>query len=51
LTFIYATAARSRSKPIPEHQLDKPENPVGIKSLIADFALSVLLPGTVALVG
>src|SRR5712692_3316587 len=39
-------AARSRSKPIGESQLDKVGNPVGIKSPIADFVLSVLLPGT-----
>jgi len=35
-------AARSRSKPIGESQLDKVGNPVGIKSPIADFVLSVL---------
>ncbi len=48
LSLIYATAARSRSKPIRENQLDKAGNPAGTKSLIADFALSVLLPGLVA---
>src|SRR6266849_1545888 len=41
-------AARSRSKPIGESQLDKVGNPVGIKSPIADFVLSVLLPGILA---
>jgi hypothetical protein len=45
LILIHAMATRSRSKPIPENQLDKAGNPVGIKSLIAVFALSVLLPG------
>jgi hypothetical protein len=50
LTMIHAMAARSRSKPIGENQLDEAGNPVGIKSLIADFVLSVLLPGMVALV-
>src|SRR5256885_1181835 len=39
---------RSRSKPIRENQLDKAGNPVGIKSLIADFVLSILLPGIAA---
>src|SRR6266481_5325145 len=37
-------AARSRSRPIRENQLDKAGNPVGRKSLIADFVLSGLLP-------
>jgi hypothetical protein len=40
----YPCAARSRSKPIRENRLDKAGNPVGIKSLIADLVLSVLLP-------
>jgi hypothetical protein len=44
----WAKGARSRSKPIGENQLDEAGNPVGIKSLIADFVLSVLLPGMVA---
>src|ERR1700736_3680261 len=35
-------------KPIGENQLYKSGNPVGIKSLIADFVFSVLLPGIVA---
>src|SRR5437660_9207312 len=38
----------SRSKPIRENQLYKAGDPVGIKSLIADFVLSILLPGMVA---
>jgi len=37
-------AARSRSRPVRENQLDKAGNPVGRKSLIADFVLSGLLP-------
>ena len=37
-------AARSRSRAIRENQLDKAGNPVGRKSLIADFVLSGLLP-------
>ena len=41
-------ATRSRSKPIRKNQLYKAGDPVGIKSLIADFVLSVLLPGVVA---
>jgi hypothetical protein len=39
---------KAGSEPIRENQLDKAGNPVGIKSLIADFVLSVLLPGMVA---
>ncbi len=39
----------SRSEPIRENQLDKAGNPVGIKSLIAAFVLSVLLPGMLVL--
>jgi len=48
LILIHATTTRSRSKPFRENQLDKAGKPVGIKSLIADFVLSVLLPGMVA---
>src|SRR6266478_6118454 len=44
----FRRATHSRSKPIRENQLDKVVNPVGIKSLIADSVLSVLLPGMVA---
>jgi hypothetical protein len=44
----FLCATRSRSKPIREYLLDKAGNPVGIKSLIADFALSVILPGRFA---
>src|SRR5882724_3643813 len=39
---------RSPSKPIRENQLYKAGSPVGIKALIADLVLSVLLPGEVA---
>src|SRR5713226_5538374 len=43
----FPCATRSGSKPIRETQLYKAGNPVGIKSLIADSVLSVLLPGIV----
>ena len=46
LNLIRVMAAHSRSKPIRENQLDKARNPAGIKSLIADFVLSILLPIT-----
>ena len=36
--FLYATC--SRSKPFRENELDEARNPVGIKSLMADFVLS-----------
>src|SRR6267378_6595555 len=36
------------SKPIRENQVYKSRNPVGIKPLITDFVVSVLLPGVVA---
>ncbi len=39
---------RSRLKPIRENQLDKAGNPAGIIPFIADFVLSVLLPGMLA---
>jgi hypothetical protein len=48
LTLIYATAARSRSKPIRENQLDMAGSPVGIISLLEHFVLSALLPGMLA---
>src|SRR6266850_3333401 len=38
----------TRSKPIGEYQLDEAGNPVGVKSLIADFVLPVLFPGVIA---
>src|SRR6266704_6699008 len=41
-------SSRLTIKPIRENQLYKAGDPVGIKSLIADFVLSVLLPGMVA---
>jgi hypothetical protein len=46
--FASCVATNSRSKPIRENQLDKAGNPIGIKSLFADFVPSVLLPGMVA---
>jgi hypothetical protein len=45
LNLFYATLDRSGSIPIRENQLDKAQNPIRMKSLIIDFALSVLLPG------
>jgi len=45
LNLFYATVDRSGSIPIRENQLDKARNPVRIKSLIIDFAFSVILPG------
>ncbi len=44
----FPAPTRVRSKPIRENQLDKAGNPVGIKSLIADLVLYILLPAMIA---
>ena len=44
-------ASAARSKPVGENQLYKAGNSVGIKALIADFVVTVLLSGMVAPVG